>query len=408
MTVGCGIQSALEGTTCGTGPGSCATSYATPHAAAAATLIRQYFTEGRYPTGTPQPSQAFAPSAALLKAMLVNCTVDMTQVSDYPNNTEGWGVVQLDRVLNFADSPRQLLVADIRHADGLQTGETQTYGISVINDIEPLAVTLAWTDPPAAAGSTSPAVNDLDLIVTSPDGAQTFLGNVFTGGFSTTGGAADTLNNVERVLVNRPMLGDWQVTVRATAVNVGNPGQGYALAITYDAVDIQLLQACASTLLLRGDRETLQSPAVPALSHYAGAVQPGVTTYGSIKLPAPAPAEGKIVRFTTSDPAVARVPNVVVPAGSATAAFALTIAETAADATATLTATADITLTTTISVPTRRTRTLELGTTPGYHANVPGLACLDHFVYATHFHSLIGNGHESLGPGLLAVLDGAT
>ena len=42
----------------------------------------------------------------------------------------------------------------------------------------------------AAAGSGSPlVVNDLDLVVSGPDG--TFLGNNFSGNWSTTGGSAD-------------------------------------------------------------------------------------------------------------------------------------------------------------------------------------------------------------------------
>ena len=44
---------------------------ATPIAAGAVTLIRQYFTEGFYPSGGKQPADAFLPSGALLKAVLL-------------------------------------------------------------------------------------------------------------------------------------------------------------------------------------------------------------------------------------------------------------------------------------------------------------------------------------------------
>jgi hypothetical protein len=43
----------------------------TPAAAGAATLARQYFTDGFYPTGAPVPAHAYQPSASLIRAVLV-------------------------------------------------------------------------------------------------------------------------------------------------------------------------------------------------------------------------------------------------------------------------------------------------------------------------------------------------
>ena len=48
------------------------TSMSAPAAAGLALLIRQYFKNGYYPTGTPTSSNGFEASAALLKAMLVS------------------------------------------------------------------------------------------------------------------------------------------------------------------------------------------------------------------------------------------------------------------------------------------------------------------------------------------------
>lgn len=45
--------------------------------AGAAVLVRQYFADGWYPSGTPTADDGFAPSAALLKAMLVHGTKPM-------------------------------------------------------------------------------------------------------------------------------------------------------------------------------------------------------------------------------------------------------------------------------------------------------------------------------------------
>lgn len=233
MTVGCQIQSATVNTACGTGPRSaCATSYATPHAAAAAALIRQYYTEGWYPTGTPQNADAFIPSGALVKATLINTTIDMTGIPGYPSANEGWGLVRLEDALHFAGNSRTLCVWDVRNADGLYTGEAAEHRVDVVNGTQQLKVTLAWTEPPGTAGAANPVINNLDLEVISPSGTHTFLGNRFASGASVTGGTPDTINNVEMVLINDPAPGYWTVRVVGADVNVGNPGQGYALVAT--------------------------------------------------------------------------------------------------------------------------------------------------------------------------------
>jgi DNA-binding beta-propeller fold protein YncE len=408
VAVGCGIESAIEGTTCGTGPRSpCATSYATPHAAAAAALVRQYYIEGWYPSGTKQPQQAFTPSGALLKATLLNSTIDMTGITDYPNNEEGWGLVQLDHVLFPADRSRQFAVVDVRNANGLNTGQSHTYSIRVTGDFQPLKVTLVWTEPPAQAGAATPVVNDLDLIVTSPDGTQTYLGNHFVNGVSALGGSADNLNNVEMVLVNNPMLGEWSVTIQATAVNVGNPGQGYALASSHDLVDSALLQACASLLLLESDRPA-SAPLTTVIQHYAGAIQAGTTTYGEIVLPVAAPPEGKLIQFTSSNPALVKIPNVIVPAKETSTPFLIQMTDNAANTTVTLTAKSDFTKQSSLSIPQRTIQTTSLGTKPDFNASVLGIATNGQYVYATHYYSKIDNVNESFGKGELVVIDSTT
>ena len=252
VAVGCNIQSATVDTACNTGPRSaCATSYATPHTAALAALARQYYTEGWYPTGTRQPYHAFTPSGALLKATLINACVDMTGVAGYPSNMEGWGLVRLDDVLHFSGDARNLRVWDVRNADGLTTGDTREHHVDVASNTQALRVVLVWTEPPSTDGADEPVVNDLDLEVVSPDGTQTFRGNVFAAGFSTTGGAADGLNNVEVVLVNAPAPGDWTIRVIGSEVNVGSPGQGYAVVTTADLTEPPVSTGVQDTLVVR-------------------------------------------------------------------------------------------------------------------------------------------------------------
>lgn len=50
---------------------------ATPVAAASAALIRQYYMDGFYPSGTKTAADSFRPTGALLKATLINSAVPM-------------------------------------------------------------------------------------------------------------------------------------------------------------------------------------------------------------------------------------------------------------------------------------------------------------------------------------------
>ena len=46
-----------------------------------------------------------------------------------------------------------------------------------------------------------------------------YLGNVFSGGWSTTGGTGDVLNNLENVYIQNPGGGSAVVRIKATAIN---------------------------------------------------------------------------------------------------------------------------------------------------------------------------------------------
>ncbi len=108
----------------------------------------------------------------MAKALLVNGAVDMG-TADIPNNNEGWGRVDITRVIQPA--------AAAIHLDQLSlltnTGQQVTRVFDVDDPGQPLRITLAWSDAPGAAGANPALVNDLDLQVVH--GALTYRGNVF-------------------------------------------------------------------------------------------------------------------------------------------------------------------------------------------------------------------------------------
>lgn len=224
---GCDTVSASN-SSCGTTSLS-GTSMACPAVSAGGLLVRQYYTDGYHPSGAANPADAFTPTGALIRATLLNGTVDMTGVTGYPSNAEGWGRLLLDNALYFpADTTRKLWLRDVRHASGgLTTGQVTEYQFQCNGSQTPLKVTMVFTAPPAAVNASNPVINNLDLEVVAPSGT-TYLGNVFTSGQSSAGGTADIRNSVEQVLINTPTSGTWTVRVRGTAVNQGP--QGFAIA----------------------------------------------------------------------------------------------------------------------------------------------------------------------------------
>jgi len=218
---------------CGT-QSSSGTSMATPGAAGLTALIRQYYTDGWYPTGSKNSANALTPSAALLKATLVSSALNMTGATAIPGNCQGWGRVLLEDSLFFTGQARKLWVKD--NATAFATGSTnedRTFTFSVTAG-EPFKATLAWTDFPSTPAASVNINNDVDLIVTGPTGTV-WRGNVFSGGVSAAGGAADRRNTLEQVLLAAPAAGVYTVTVRS--FNVPSGPQPFALVVTGNAVE---------------------------------------------------------------------------------------------------------------------------------------------------------------------------
>lgn len=217
------------------------TSMATPGAAGLAALIRQYFADGFFPDGVASASTAFTPSAALLRAALINSGRSMANVDAMPADCQGWGRATLDDTLYFPGDDRRLWVDDESHFAAGSLDEERVYVFGVASG-EAFKVTLAWTDFPSTPAAAVHLVNDLDLMVEMPGGA-TYRGNVFAAGQSTTGGTADRRNTLEQVLVASPQAG--LATVRVRSHQIPNGPQPFALVV---AGAIELL-----TGLLFGD-----------------------------------------------------------------------------------------------------------------------------------------------------------
>ncbi len=196
---------------------SSGTSHSAPAVTGACALLRQYFLN----------RACNPPSAAMTKACLMNSARYLTGAT--ANDTlwsDGQGMGELD--LGAALDGRPQILRDELATDMFAaTGQSRTFTGVVADTNAPFLITLAWTDAP---GSTTGAAynNDLDLTVTV--GGQTYLGNVFSGAWSTNGGLADAENNVESVFLPPATAGAFSVTVTAANINsIGVPNGSNAL-----------------------------------------------------------------------------------------------------------------------------------------------------------------------------------
>eukprot|EP00286_Rhodomonas_abbreviata_P000440 CAMPEP_0181291096 /NCGR_PEP_ID=MMETSP1101-20121128/1777_1 /TAXON_ID=46948 /ORGANISM="Rhodomonas abbreviata, Strain Caron Lab Isolate" /LENGTH=1598 /DNA_ID=CAMNT_0023395449 /DNA_START=240 /DNA_END=5032 /DNA_ORIENTATION=- len=239
------------------------TSMAAAFVAGAAALVRQYFREGHYGSleSGGREEGSFAPSAALVKAMILNSgqplrfvptekVQSLGQIKGFvpqktlPQVEQGYGLVQLDKVLDWKvgdsdkDAPQGLVVRDreVMHDGGLFT-----MCVERTSAVEPLKVTLVWTDPPGAPVAVAVLVNDLDLTVTGPEG-NVLLGNhrVSRDAMNGEHHALDKENNNEQVTVSGSDVGEFRIRVLGADVPQGP--QKFSLVLSGS---MRVLESCS-------------------------------------------------------------------------------------------------------------------------------------------------------------------
>ncbi len=196
------------------------TSMSAPAAAGSAAVARQFLVER---AGISNPS------AALVKAALMNGAYDMVpgqygtgaeqEMTDRPNNAEGWGRIDLYASL-FASSEHEVSFVDAQ--PGLSTGGSADYEFVVGSPGVAFRVTLAYTDYPGNPVAAVQLVNDLDLVVIDSGGATHYPNRL---------AHADDTNNVETIDIAAPEAGVYVVRVGATNTPFGP--QPYALAVSH-------------------------------------------------------------------------------------------------------------------------------------------------------------------------------
>lgn len=206
------------------------TSMASPITTGATATLIQYFRTA---------CNGASPSPALLKALLIASAQDMddTYGTDAtPNYDEGWGRISLPDIIE-----NETIYLCENQSVLLEQGEEWERKVFVKNGDEIFRVTLAYTDVPGLPSSIPALVNDLDLVVTAPDGSV-YYGNQLSNGSSVTGSSPDRINNVEGILLTNPLPGAYSVHVQAyriaedARIDTSEIDQDFALVIAGNLV----------------------------------------------------------------------------------------------------------------------------------------------------------------------------
>lgn len=191
------------------------TSMATPLVAGAAAVTREILQKEH---GIQKPS------ATLIKALLMNSATDLFPgqygqggasqgqeiLTVRPNNDEGFGLVNMEAVLNKA-SIKKLH----ENRKGLATGESEGLEFELAES-GTLAITLVWNDAPGIESSGRTLVNNLDIEITGPE---------------TQFHSTDAVNNFEHY-EKSAKPGRYSVKVLGRQIPLGHDGrQPYSLVI---------------------------------------------------------------------------------------------------------------------------------------------------------------------------------
>ncbi len=199
------------------------TSMACPAVAGAAALLAERMN---------QINGTTSPRSDVLKALLINGTTDIGIPG--PDFGNGFGFLNVERSLRMLDSTRYI-------TNFVSNGTQATHNIIVPPNTAQLKVLLYWHDAPAAAMSAKQLVNDIDLLVTAPGGAQhkplvpdNTPANILTPATE----KEDRLNNCEQVTIYNPQPGNYTFTVNG--FNLPSLSQQYVLAYDFLPTGIAL------------------------------------------------------------------------------------------------------------------------------------------------------------------------
>jgi len=235
MATGLNVLSTRHNFTYGTSSG---TSMASPIVAGVATLLNEQYR--KFNAGA-------VPQAALIKAVLCNTAEDLGNPG--PDFTFGFGNLNARRAAETIENNRFYL----------STTTPSTNSIAVPAGVRSLKVMLYWNDTAAAPNAATQLVNDFDLTVVAPGNIPhqplvldpspaTVNSNAVEG--------VDRKNNIEQVVINNPVAGNYDININAFALPYGP--QEYVVSYQMDMNGVTVEYPFGEERMVPGEAETIR------------------------------------------------------------------------------------------------------------------------------------------------------
>jgi hypothetical protein len=207
------------------------TSMASPNACGSAALLIDYY-DDRFPGG--------AMRASTLKGLIIHTADDLGRPG--PDYEFGWGLMNTLEaaalIKDYADGNTLRLTESLLE---FPSNTSDSYTL-FSNGVEPLCVTLCWTDPPGSSTTahdsrTPVLINDLDLRITGPGGTfHPYKLDYANPTVNATASSENNVDNVEQIYIASPEAGKYTITIDYDGSLTDNE-QHYSLLISGVASD---------------------------------------------------------------------------------------------------------------------------------------------------------------------------
>ncbi|MFZ1451240.1 MAG: S8 family serine peptidase [Ferruginibacter sp.] len=235
MASGLNTLSTRHNFTYGTSSG---TSMASPIVAGAATLLNEQYR--KFNGGA-------VPQAALIKAVLCNTAEDLGNPG--PDFTFGFGHLNARRAAETIENNRFYL----------STVTPSVNTITVPANTRRLKVMLYWADTAAAANAAAALINDFDLTVVAPGNITHWpliLNPLPSNVNDNAVEGVDRINNIEQVVINNPVAGNYNINVSAFALPYGP--QEYVITYQIDTLGVTVEYPFGEEKMVPGQPETIR------------------------------------------------------------------------------------------------------------------------------------------------------
>lgn len=190
------------------------------------------------------------PQGALIKAIACNTADDLGNPG--PDFKFGFGMLNARTAVEAIENS-QYVSGAINH------GGLTNYSLPVPAGTHQVKIMLYWPDIPASSSSVPSLVNNLDITVTTPASVVRYPLILNPAAGSVNNNAVegiDNRNNIEQVVLNTPVAGNYTITVRGSVVPYGP--QNYILTYQIINPSVTVEYPFGNETLIPGETQTIR------------------------------------------------------------------------------------------------------------------------------------------------------